>query len=96
MSALETLKKAGNSLVAALNWVGANLTALLTFSVVVLGFLYSRKKDEAESLKTDIELKTEVMKIAEDTKEVDSAKEKSKDSVDAYLNAKRDYDASKR
>lgn len=92
------LRKAIDRGMALADWLGGHLTGLLTIGSVVLAFLYTRERQEKQSLETDLELKDQVDKIKdikekvdEDQKEADEAGKTADSSYDAYQSAKRDY-----
>lgn len=76
---------------AGLNWVGSNLTGLLTIFSVVVGFLYLRQRDKTKSLETDLQLDENYDKVKEAKKETEHARKQADNSLDAFRNADAAY-----
>jgi hypothetical protein len=96
MNALDGLKKTGQSLVNVANWVGTNFTAILTISLAVLGFLFSRERQKNAELQADIDIKDKADQVAQDQKEVKKDEDQAADSLTDYQHLAANYKHGKR
>jgi hypothetical protein len=90
----EKLKQAAGNVMAVFDWVGSHLTGLLTIGSLVLGFLFIKQREKAQSLETDLELKNKAAKVEKDKEKVNASETEANDSLANYNKLKSDYDKS--